>query len=195
MRVSFVDPQTGHEIQIPDTTINFVPLAIEAQSVSGFNAKNLMRVVNDDGTGTPEVVNALTKSQYDTLLDWLMNGLPSGGGGGGTGGVTEVTAQSPLSVTNGMTTPQISISQAGPTSDGYLTSADWSLFNSKQPAGNYITELTGDVVATGPGSAVATIQSGAVTYDKIQNVTSGRLLGRFSGSDGPIEEIQIGSQQ
>lgn len=44
MIVSFFDPQTGNWERIPETTINFVPLAIEAQSVGGFSAKNLLRV-------------------------------------------------------------------------------------------------------------------------------------------------------
>ena len=36
---------------------------------------------------------------------------------------------------------------------GCLSSADWNTFNNKQAAGNYITALTGDVTASGPGSA------------------------------------------
>lgn len=40
---------------------------------------------------------------------------------------------------------------------GVLLAADWNTFNSKQPAGNYITALTGDVTATGPGSVAATL--------------------------------------
>lgn len=40
---------------------------------------------------------------------------------------------------------------------GALSSADWSTFNSKQAAGSYITALTGDGTATGPGSAVLTL--------------------------------------
>lgn len=43
--------------------------------------------------------------------------------------------------------------------NGYLTSTDWTTFNAKQPAGNYITALTGDVTAVGPGSAIATLAS------------------------------------
>jgi hypothetical protein len=39
----------------------------------------------------------------------------------------------------------------------------------KQPVGNYITALTGDVTATGPGSAAATIANNAVTTVKINN--------------------------
>ena len=51
----------------------------------------------------------------------------------------------------------LAISQAGSASDGYLSSADWTTFNNKQPAGNYLTALTGDVTATGPGSVAATL--------------------------------------
>jgi hypothetical protein len=40
---------------------------------------------------------------------------------------------------------------------GCLSSADWTTFNGKQAAGNYITDLTGDVAASGPGSAAATL--------------------------------------
>jgi len=40
---------------------------------------------------------------------------------------------------------------------GFLTAADWSLFNAKQAAGNYITALTGDGTASGPGSVAFTL--------------------------------------
>jgi trimeric autotransporter adhesin len=62
----------------------------------------------------------------------------------------------------------------------------------KQDTGNYITALTGDVTASGPGSVAATIANQAVTYAKIQNVTANRLLGRVS-TDGSIQEITLGT--
>lgn len=40
---------------------------------------------------------------------------------------------------------------------GVLLAADWNTFNSKQPPGSYITALTGDGTASGPGSAVLTL--------------------------------------
>lgn len=40
---------------------------------------------------------------------------------------------------------------------GCLSSTDWNTFNGKQAAGNYITALTGDVTASGPGSVAATL--------------------------------------
>lgn len=51
------------------------------------------------------------------------------------------------------------------------TTADEAAWNSKQAAGNYLTQLTGDVAASGPGSAAATIQALAVTNAKIANGT------------------------
>lgn len=47
-----------------------------------------------------------------------------------SGGVTNVTATSPLSSSGG-TTPDISIQPASSVDDGYLTSADWNTFDSK----------------------------------------------------------------
>lgn len=43
------------------------------------------------------------------------------------------------------------------THNGYLSSTDWVAFNAKQTAGNYITALTGDATASGPGSVVLTL--------------------------------------
>ncbi|HJW16381.1 MAG TPA: hypothetical protein VJ499_04645 [Flavisolibacter sp.] len=84
----------------------------------------------------------------------------------------------------------IGITQAGAISNGYLSSADWAKFNNKQTAGNYITNLTGDVTASGPGSTVATISNNAVSYAKIQKTTtSDVVLGRVSGGGGNVEEI------
>lgn len=42
---------------------------------------------------------------------------------------------------------------------GFLSAADWNTFNGKQASGNYITALTGNVTASGPGSVAATIVS------------------------------------
>ena len=57
-----------------------------------------------------------------------------------------------------------------------------------------ITALTNDVTASGTGSVVATIANDAVTYAKMQNVsTNNRLLGRASAGAGDVEEIILGS--
>lgn len=52
----------------------------------------------------------------------------------------------------------------------------------KQASGSYLTALTGDVTASGPGSAAATIASGSVTNAKIANGTidlTAKVTGRL----------------
>lgn len=66
----------------------------------------------------------------------------------------------------------LSIPVATNSVNGYLSSADWTTFNAKQAAGSYITALTGAVTASGPGSAVASIASGAITPTTISAVAT-----------------------
>lgn len=87
----------------------------------------------------------------------------------------------------------IAIPVATSIANGYLSSTDWSTFNAKQTAGNYITALSGDVVAAGPGSAAATIQAGvivnsmisasaAIAFSKLATLTSGNILVGSAGN-------------
>ena len=59
-----------------------------------------------------------------------------------------------------------------------------------QASGSYITALTGEVTASGPGSVAATIANDAVTYAKMQNVSAtDKVLGRVTAGAGNVEEI------
>ncbi len=86
------------------------------------------------------------------------------------------TTTSGLNIVNGANStvgPNVTLNilTASATQNGLLSSTDWSTFNSKQGSGNYLTALTGDVSATGPGSATATVNSvGGVTA---ANIASG----------------------
>ena len=83
------------------------------------------------------------------------------------GTVTSIATSAPLTggtITNSGT---LGITQAGGASDGYLSSTDWNTFNNKQASGSYITALTGDGTASGPGSAcltLATVNASTGTY-------------------------------
>lgn len=92
------------------------------------------------------------------------------------GTVTSVTASAPLSSSGG-TTPNITISQATGSTNGYLSAADWTTFNSKQPAGNYITALSGEASASGPGTASVTLNNASVTAKVLTgvNITGGSI--------------------
>lgn len=83
--------------------------------------------------------------------------------GDGTGGVTSVTASSPLSSTEGAT-PNISITQANGSTNGYLSSTDWTTFNGKQNAITLTTTGTSGA-ATLVGSTLNIPQyAGGLTY-------------------------------
>ena len=88
-----------------------------------------------------------------------------------------VTATSPL-FSSGGSTPNITIQQSSGSQAGYLSSTDWTTFNNKQAAGNYITSLTGEATATGPGAAAVTLDNAAVTGKILTgvNITGGTIL-------------------
>lgn len=83
-------------------------------------------------------------------------------------GTTSISATSPL-IWN-TTTANMSIQQANTSQSGYLSSTDWNTFNNKQAAGSYITALTGDGTASGPGSVaftLATVNSNIGTFNNV----------------------------
>lgn len=74
---------------------------------------------------------------------------------------------------------------------GALTSANWTTFNNKQAAGNYITALTGEVTAAGPGSVAATIAANAVTLAKMADMATASFLGRNTAATGDPEVLSV----
>jgi len=124
------------------------------------------------GTTTPVItLNVPTASAANrgalSSADWsTFNGKVSG-----------VTATSPLASSGG-TTPNITIQQSSGSQAGFLSAADWTTFNNKQAAGNYITSLTGEATATGPGAASVTLSNSAVTAKVLTgiNITGGTVV-------------------
>lgn len=110
------------------------------------------------GTSLSQHVADATHNGYLSSTDWNTFSTSA------SSSVTNVTASAPLASSGG-TTPNLTITQSGSGSNGYLSSSDWNTFNNKQPAGNYITALIGDVSASGPGSVSSTVNKvNGVTY-------------------------------
>jgi predicted heme/steroid binding protein len=88
-----------------------------------------------------------------------------------------VTATTPL-FSSGGSTPNITIQQSSGSQAGFLSAADWTTFNNKQASGNYITSLTGEATATGPGAAAVTLNNASVTGKVLTgvNITGGTVL-------------------
>lgn len=86
---------------------------------------------------------------YQPATGWICSNMPSGT-------VTSVTAISPLSSSGG-TTPQISISQASGSTSGFLSSADWTKFNTGSTgilATSRMPAMTGDVTSVAGTTAL-----------------------------------------
>lgn len=62
------------------------------------------------------------------------------------------------------------------------TTTDQTNWNANQPAGNYITALTGDVTASGPGSAVSTLAA----TGNVQGIIRANRLDQFAAPVGPV---------
>lgn len=92
-----------------------------------------------------------------------------------TAPVTSVTATAPIQSSGGAT-PNISITQAGATSNGYLSSTDWNTFNNKQPSGTYVTSVSGtagQIVSSGGTTPAISLNATSVTagtYGSAPNV-------------------------
>jgi hypothetical protein len=85
-----------------------------------------------------------------------------------------------ISTANGLSlsTQALSLGLASSSTNGALSSSDWSTFNNKQAAGNYITSLTGEATASGPGAASVTLSTSAVTGKLLSglNLTGGGTI-------------------
>lgn len=139
------------------------------------------------------------------------------GAASGTGTVTSVSVVNANgffgSVATANTTPAITITTTvtgilvgNGTSVSAAVAGDFPTLN-QNTTGSAATlttgrtlSLTGDVTYTSPSfngstdvTAAATIANDAVTYAKIQNVTTNRLLGRATAGAGDIEEITLGT--
>ena len=79
-------------------------------------------------TGTPTAPTATTGTNTTQVAttEFVQTAIS------GFGSVTEVTATAPLASSGG-SSPDISISQATTSTDGYLSSTDWNTFNNKAP--------------------------------------------------------------
>ena len=129
-----------------------------ADPLSAIGAGGGAIVVEDEGIEVTPVATTLNFTGEGVTASLTSPGVVevniAGGGGGGT--VTDVTGTAPIFSSGGVT-PDISISQADATTDGYLSSADWTTFDGKfdVPTGTSADYLDG----TGTPTLFPTIPS------------------------------------
>ena len=75
-------------------------------------------------------------------------------------------------------TLNVPFASAASVTAGVISNTDYAAFTAKQAAGNYLTALTGDITAAGPGSGAATLANSGVTagsYTKVTVDAKGRV--------------------
>ena len=174
---TYIDSSTGH-IYVKQTT----PLAVPASIITGTlgvanggtGATTLTGYVKGSGTSamtasatvpTTDLSGTVTNAQLANSAITINGTSTSLGGSISVGTVTSVTGTSPV-VSSGGTTPAISMPAATSSVNGYLTSADWTTFNSKQPAGTYVTSVsgtTGRITSSGGTTPAIDLASGIAT--------------------------------
>jgi hypothetical protein len=123
------------------------------------------------------VANATTTPAI--TLSTSVNGLVYGN----ATALAAATISAPLTYSAGT----LAITQATSSTNGYLSSTDWNTFNNKQPAGTYVTSVTGTspVVSSGGTTPVISL---ATAYGDTQNPyaskTANYVLAAPNGSAG-----------
>lgn len=129
-------------------------------TVSGLTDTNTLKISNAPALGTGATLFFVSDSG-DVKTRTAAQVRADIGAGTGNGTVTSVTGTAPINVATGTTTPAISLNDAGVT----------------------VGKLADDAVET------AKIKNSNVTYAKIQNVATSRVLGRIASGAGVVEEL------
>lgn len=156
-----------------------------------------------DGTGRVTLGNFVFKTSqvpsgtednyvltYDDTAGTIQLEAVSGGGGGT---VTEVTANAPLSVTSGTSTPDLSIAQATSAASGYLSSTDWNTFSGKLSdiVDDITPQLGGNLDVN--GSRIVSVTNGDIMImpDGTGNVYLGNFRFRTDQAIGAGEDNHV----
>jgi hypothetical protein len=96
-------------------------------------------------------------------------------------------------VTNATSTPNLTVALGAitPTSVAALGTVTGSNLSGSNTGDQTIT-LTGDVTGSGTGSLAATIANNAVTFAKVQQIATDKILGRDTSGTGVVEELNVG---
>ena len=146
--------------------------------------------VSAGGTGATTAAAALTSlGAYPASNP---NGYTSNTGTVTSFGFTNANGVSGT-VTNATSTPNLTVALGAitPTSvaaSGTVTGSNLSGSNT----GDQTITLTGDVTGSGTGSFAATIANNAVTFAKVQQIATDKILGRDTSGTGVVEELTVG---
>lgn len=176
--VQVTTPSNGQLLIRDQTAGKWVNAALTAgTAISVNNAAGAVTVTNT----APDQVVALTGAGTTTISGTYPN-FTITSNDQYTGTVTAVTGTAPV-VSSGGTTPAISMAAANGSTNGYLTSTDWTTFNGKANAFTY----TSTYIPYGQGTTTPN-QSSSLTFDgttqtaPIQRASNGIMVNNMTVS-------------
>tara|TARA_R110002096_G_scaffold268998_4_gene462793 strand:+ start:225 stop:2705 length:2481 start_codon:yes stop_codon:yes gene_type:complete len=146
------------------------------------------------GGGGVDTFNTLTgdvtiSDGTNITFNTVGNNIEINAAGGGSGTVTEVTTNAPLSVASGTSTPDLSITQATTSANGYLSSTDWNTFNNK------LTSVSGDATPVLSGNldvnTNSIVSAGGLDVNITPDTTGNVVLDgiKYPQADGTIDQV------
>lgn len=125
------------------------------------------------GMGTPSTItgvttNSVTTTTHTHAITGFEPTLTKGNLSESTSSVLTIGSGTNSVIGSGTT---IQVKEASGTQSGYLSSTDWSTFNNKQNAGNYLTSVIADSPLSGGGTSVSHL-----TIDLSNYVTTSRTV-------------------
>jgi hypothetical protein len=166
----YVRPQNGYELEeIHDVQINN---PVNGQTIIYDASTDLWKNANlTAGTGV-----TITNGPSSITISAPDNGT-----------VTNVTGTSPVSVATGTTTPVISMPAATTSVDGYLTSTDWTTFNSK--GSGSVTSIGGTGTVSGISLSGTVTSSGSLTLGGTLDLSSPPAIGNTTPNTGKFTSV------
>ena len=184
----------GSQTKVASFTVNAKGLITAASNITIGNLTN----ANLSGTAGITGSNIATSTVTNTNLAQMAantvkantSGIPANPVVTSLGAVTESTSS--VLVLTGWSdatigSPTIQVKQANTSTSGYLSSTDWNTFNNT--TGSAITGLNGDIVATGPGNVLSTIQANVVSNTKLAQMPMFTIKGNDTGSTANAADL------
>lgn len=177
----------------PGAALSLGNLDSETADARGANLVGGVLAMQSASVSFPGLVNTTTQS-FSGNKTFIGTISASNLSGTNTGDVV-------IGMANGLSIvgQTLSLSLSSTSTTGALSSTDWNTFNGKQAAGNYITALTGDATATGPGSVSLTLATvngnvgsfGTATQVSTITVNAKGLITAASNTSIQIAESQV----
>lgn len=177
-------------------TATTTPAITLSTTITGILQGNGTAISAASTTGTGNVVLSASPTLTGTIIAAAatFSGAISASNFSGNSSGTN-TGDITIGTANGLSLSgqALSLGLSSTSTTGALSSTDWNTFNGKQAVGSYITSLTGDLTASGPGAAATTLATvntnvGSFTYASI-TVNAKGLVTAASNGAAPVTTL------